>query len=217
MDLGQQVWQLITNPNVSYLLLIVGLLMLLVAVTTPGTGVAEVVAIVALALAAIGLIQLSANFAGVLLVIVGFVLFAIDATATAHGALTLGGALSILLGSLLLFPVREGSPGLSGWLIAGVTLSSAGLSVLVISAFVRVRQQSRVDAAAQNVVGVRGLVKTTVAPSSTGTAQIGGQLWTIAAEETIEPGVEVIVLSREGLTLHVKRVNPQPVNASAAN
>ena len=209
MDLGQQLWQLITNPNVSYLLLIVGLLMLLVAVTTPGTGVAEVVAIVSLALSAIGLIQLSANFAGVLLVIVGFVLFAIDATATAHGALTLGGAVSILLGSLLLFPVREGAPGLSVWLIAGVTLSSAGLSILVISAYLRVRQQPRVDAAAQNVVGVRGMVKTPVKPNESGTAQIGGQLWTIAADEPIESGNEVEVLAREGLTLRVKRVNSQ--------
>ena len=50
MDLGQQIFQFITNPNVSYLLLIVGLFMLLLAVTTPGTGVAEVIAIVTLAL-----------------------------------------------------------------------------------------------------------------------------------------------------------------------
>jgi membrane-bound serine protease (ClpP class) len=208
MDLGQQVWLFITNPNVSYLLLIVGLFMLLVAVTTPGTGVAEVIAIVALALAAIGLIQLSVNFAGVLLIIVAFVLFAIDVTATSHGALTLGGALALLMGSMLLFPAREGSPGLSGWLIGGATLSMAGLSALVISAYMRVREQRRVDGAAQNVVGVRGLIKSEVTPEKSGTAQIGGQLWTVAADEPIAPGVEVEVLARQGLTLRVKKINP---------
>jgi membrane-bound serine protease (ClpP class) len=208
MDLGTQLLQLITNPNVSYILLIVGLLMLLLAATTPGTGAAEVTAIIALALSAIGLINLSANFAGVLLVIVGFVLFAIDATATGHGALTLGGAVAILFGSLWLFPAREGAPGLNGLLIAGVTVSMAGFSVLVLSAFMRMRQQKGVGLAAQNVVGVHGVIRTAVTPPALGTAQIGGQLWTISAEEPIEPGADVEVIDRQGLTLRVKKINP---------
>jgi membrane-bound serine protease (ClpP class) len=207
MDLGQQLWLFVTNPNVTYLLLIVGLLMLLVAVTTPGTGVAEVIALVSLAMAAIGLIQLSVNFAGVMLIVVAFVLFLIDATATAHGALTLGGAVALLFGSLLLFPVREGAPGLSGWLIGGVTLSAAGLSALVVSALMRMRQQKGVDLAAQDVVGGRGVIKTVVTPPASGTAQIGGQLWTVAADEPIGPGTDVEVVAREGLILRVKRVS----------
>jgi membrane-bound serine protease (ClpP class) len=205
MDLGQQLWLFITNPNVTYLLLIVGLLMLLVAVTTPGTGVAEVIALVSLAMAAIGLIQLSVNFAGVMLIVVAFVLFLVDATATAHGALTLGGAVALLFGSLLLFPVREGAPGLSGWLIGGVTLSTAGLSALVVSALMRVRQQKGVDLAAQDVVGQHGVIKTDVKLNAAGTAQIGGQLWTVAADEPIDVGSEIEVIEREGLTLRVKR------------
>jgi membrane-bound serine protease (ClpP class) len=182
--------------------------MLLVAVTTPGTGVAEVIAFIGLAVAAIGLISLSADFAGVLLIIVAFVLFIIDVTATTHGALTLGGAAALLIGSLMLFPVRQGAEGLPIWLIVGVTLSTAGLSALVLSALMRVRQQKRVDGAAQNVVGTTGVVKTIVQPAAPGTAQVVGQLWTISADEPIEPGTEVEVLNRTGLTLHVKRINP---------
>ena len=208
MDLGTQLFQLITNPNVSYLLLVVGLLLLLVAVTTPGTGVAEVTAIIILAMAAVGLINLSANFAGVLLVIVGFVLFAVDATAVNHGALTLGGAIVLLFGSLLLFPNREGSPGLSGWLIAGTTLGMAGFSALAISALLRVRQQKGVDSVAQNVVGMQGVIKTVAQTPTAGTAQIGGQLWTISADEPIESGMNVEVVDRQGLTLRVKKINP---------
>ena len=207
MDLGTQLWQIITNPNVSYLLLIVGLFMLLVAVTTPGTGVAEVMAAVTLALAAAGLIQLSANFVGVLLIIVGFGLFTVDVVATTHGALTLGGAAALLMGSLLLFPGREGPAGLSVLLIVGATLSTAGVSALALSALMRVRQQRGVDAAAQNVVGARGAVKSEVKPSVPGTAQVLGQLWTIASDEPIELGAEVEVIEREGLTLRVKRVS----------
>ncbi len=208
MDLGQQLFLVLSNPSVAYLALIVGLFMLLVATTTPGTGVAEVIAFIALAVAAIGLIRLSADFAGVLLIIVAFVLFIIDVTATTHGALTLGGAAALLIGSLMRVPVRVGSEGLPVWLIVGVTLSTAGLSALVLSALMRVRQQKRVDHAAQNVVGTTGIVKTGVQPNVPGTAQVVGQLWTISADEPIEPGTNVEVISRAGLTLHVKRVNP---------
>lgn len=208
MDLGQQLFLFLSNPSVAYLALIVGLFMLLVAVTTPGTGVAEVIAFIGLAVAAIGLVRLSADFAGVLLIIVAFVLFIIDVTATTHGALTLGGAAALLIGSLMLFPVREGAEGLPIWLIVGVTLSTAGLSALVLSALMRVRQQKRVDGAAQNVVGMTGVVKTSVQPAAFGTAQVVGQLWTISADEPIEPGTNVEVLQRTGLTLHVKRINP---------
>ncbi len=208
MDLGQQLFLFLSNPSVAYLALIVGLFMLLVAVTTPGTGVAEVIAFIGLAVAAIGLVRLSADFAGVLLIVVAFVLFIIDVTATTHGALTLGGAAALLIGSLMLFPVREGAEGLPIWLIVGVTLSTAGLSALVLSALMRVRQQKRVDGAAQNVVGTTGVVKTIVQPAAFGTAQVVGQLWTISADEPIEPGTNVEVVNRTGLTLHVKRINP---------
>jgi membrane-bound serine protease (ClpP class) len=206
VDIQNQLFLLVSNPNIAYLALIVGLFMLLVAVTTPGTGAAEVMAFIALTIAAIGLIRLSANFAGVLFIIVGFVLFLIDATATAHGALTIGGAIALLVGSLLLFPVREGAEGLSGWLIAGVTLATAGLSAVILSALMRVRQQRLVDHVAQHLVGTRGIVKTEVKPNESGTAQIGGQLWTVAADEAIEPGAEVEVINRVGLTLHIKRL-----------
>jgi membrane-bound serine protease (ClpP class) len=208
MDLGQQLFLFLSNPSIAYLALIVGLFMLLVAVTTPGTGVAEVIAFIALAVAAIGLIRLSADFAGVMLIIVAFVLFIVDVSATTHGALTLGGAVALLIGSLMLFPVRQGAEGLPVWLIVGVTLSTAGMSALILSAYMRVRQQKRVDGAAQNVVGATGVMKTSVRPAAPGTAQVVGQLWTVSADEAIEPGTDVEVINRTGLTLHVKRVNP---------
>jgi membrane-bound serine protease (ClpP class) len=205
MDIAQQLMTFIANPNVAYLALIVGLLMLVVAVTTPGTGFAEVIAVIALAVAVIGLIQLEANFAGVVLIIASFVLFALDVTQTAHGALTLGGAVALVVGSLLLFPAGEGESVLSIWLVAGVTLLMVSVSLVFFSALMRWRKQHRVDNAAQDVVGQRGVVKTATAPLSPGTAQIAGQLWTIEASEPIEPGTEVEVIERAGLTLKVKK------------
>ncbi len=206
MDIGQQVLAFIANPNVAYLALIVGLLMLVVAVTTPGTGLAEVIAVIALAVALIGLIQLEANFAGVVLIIAAFVLFALDVTQTQHGALTLGGAVALVIGSLLLFPVREGGATVSLWLVAGVTILMVAVSLVIFSALMRWRKQRWVDNAAQEVVGQRGVVKTAVAPQTSGTAQVSGQLWSVAADEPIEPGTEVEVIGREGLTLKIKKI-----------
>jgi membrane-bound serine protease (ClpP class) len=155
--------------------------------------------------AIIGLIQLEANFAGVVLIIAAFVLFALDVTQTSHGALTLGGAVALVVGSLLLFPAGEGESVLSIWLVAGVTLLMVTVSLVFFSALMRWRKQHRVDNVAQDVVGQRGVVKTATAPLSPGTAQIAGQLWTIEAGEPIGPGTEVEVIGREGLTLKVKR------------
>ena len=206
MDVGQQLWLIVSNPNVAYLALIVGLLMLVVAVTTPGTGLAEVIAIIALAVAAIGLVQLSANFAGLVLIIAAFVLFALDVTQTAHGALTLGGAVALFAGSLLLFPAQDGGPTISIWLIGGVTLMMVAVSLVFLSALMRWRTQHRVDNVAQTMIGQRGVVKTAIAPLRPGTAQIAGQLWSVAAADAIATGVEVEVIGQEGLTLKVKQL-----------
>ena len=205
MDIAQQLMTLIANPNVAYLALIVGLLMLVVAVTTPGTGFAEVVAVIALAVAIIGLIQLEANFAGVVLIVAAFVLFALDVTQTQHGILTLGGAVALVIGSLLLFPVREGGYTLSLWIVAAATVLMVVVSLVFFTALRRWRKQRWIDNAAQKMPGQRGVVKTASAPRQPGTAQIAGQLWSIESEEPIEPGIEVEVVGQSGLMLKVKR------------
>jgi membrane-bound serine protease (ClpP class) len=217
MDVGQQIFQFLKDPNIAYVLLIVGLWMLVLAVSTPGTGFAEVSALILLALAAIGLFSLTVNFAGVLLIVVAFALFAIDVMATSHGVLTIGGVLALLFGSLMLFPQRENVAGLSGWLIGGTTLASAGMAGIVLHALINAMRHRRVDMAALNTEGSIGQVRKAVTPGETGTAQVAGQLWTVEADEPIEPGAEVIVMRREGLTLHVARATQSaPVAGSTS-
>jgi len=207
MDIGEQIFQFLKDPNVAYILLIAGLWLLVIAVTTPGTGFAEVSAAIALALAAVGLFSLTVNFAGILLIVLAFALFAVDVLATSHGVLTLGGVLALLFGSLLLFPQRENVSGVSGWLIAGVTLASAGIAGIVLHALVNTLRRRGVDIAAVNVEGTTGRVRMAIVAGESGTVQAGGQLWTAEADEPIESGAEVVVTHREGLTLHVARVS----------
>jgi membrane-bound serine protease (ClpP class) len=215
MDIGEQLFQFLKDPNVAYILLIVGLWMLVIAVSTPGTGFAEVAAAIALALSAVGLFSLTVNFAGVLLIVVAFALFAVDVFATSHGVLTIGGVVALLAGSLLLFPARENVAGLSGWLIGGVTLASAGMAGIVLHALVNSLRHRHVDLAALTVEGVTGRVRKAIVAGETGTVQAAGQLWTAAADEPIEAGVEVVVTRRDGLTLHVARTSPTASTSNA--
>jgi len=213
MDSGEQIFEFLKNPDVAYILLIVGLWMLVIAVTTPGTGFAEVTAAITLVGAAIGLFNLTVNFAGVLLIVLGFALFAIDVFAPSHGVLTIGGVLALLFGSLLLFPQRENVASVSGWLIAGVTLASAGMAGIALHALVNTLRRPGVDIAAVNVEGTRGRVRKAIVAGERGTVQAGGQLWTAEADEPIESGAEVLVTRVEGLTLHVARAEPETTPA----
>ncbi len=213
MDFGEQIFDFLKNPNVAYVLLIVGLWMLVIAVTTPGTGFAEVTAAITLLGAAIGLFNLTVNFAGILLIVLGFALFAIDVFVPSHGVLTIGGVVVLLLGSLFLFPQRENVAGVSGWLIAGVTLASAGMAGIVLHAMVNTLRRPGVDIAAVNVEGTRGRVRKAIVAGERGTVQAGGQLWTAEADEPIASGSEVVVTRVEGLTLHVARVTPETTPA----
>jgi membrane-bound serine protease (ClpP class) len=203
MDPGQQIFELLKDPNVAYVLLFLGLWMAVVAVTTPGTGFAEVAALLALALAAVGLFNITVNFAGIFLIIVGFALFAVDVFATTHGVLTIGGATALLIGSLILFPQREGAASLSGVLVIGVTVASLGMGGVVLHALFRTRQRGAVDLAALHVDGQVGRVSAAIVAGEMGTVQVAGQEWSAMADEPIERGVEVIVIGQEGLTLRV--------------
>jgi membrane-bound serine protease (ClpP class) len=209
MDFGQQIFEFLKDPNVAYILLIVGLWMLVIALTTPGTGFAEVAAAIALVGASIGLFNLTVNFAGILLIVVAFGLFAVDVFAPSHGVLTVGGVVALIAGSMLLLPSRENAAGISGWLIAGATLASAGMAGIVLHALVRTLRRPAVDMAAVNVVGAQGRVRKAIAAGESGTAQIAGQLWTVEADEPIESGAAVTVRRVEGLTLHVARVKSE--------
>jgi membrane-bound serine protease (ClpP class) len=216
MDFGQQLFEFLKDPNVAYVLLIVGLWMVVIAVTTPGTGFAEVAALITLVGAAIGLFNLTVNFAGILLIVAAFALFAIDVISPTHGMLTIGGLVALLLGSLMLFPQRENIDGISGWLIAGVTLASGGMAGIVLHALVNSLRQRKVDMAVLNVTGKRGRVRKAILPGDSGTVQLSGQLWTAEAGEPIEPGIEVVVERVEGLTVHVARVAPAPSGSQPA-
>jgi membrane-bound serine protease (ClpP class) len=141
--------QLITNPNVAYLLLLLAIFGLIAEVTTPGAILPGVVGVISGVLALVAFTNLPVNIAGVLLMLFAFVLFVIDLKAPTHGVLTAGGIASLVLGSVFLFDTQRlaGAAGLSPWLIAVAALAAAGLFGFVLGKAVRARGRPAYDMA----------------------------------------------------------------------
>jgi membrane-bound serine protease (ClpP class) len=145
MPLPLQLLQLIINPNVAYLLLLVAIFGLIAEVTTPGAILPGTVGGISAILALLAFASLPVNLAGVLLILFAFVLFIIDLKAPTHGVLTIGGVISLVLGSLFLINTGAVGEGINLWLIVGAGLASAGFFGFVLSKAVRARSSPVYD------------------------------------------------------------------------
>jgi len=212
--LADAFWSFLTNPNVAYLLLIMGLWSVVLAVTTPGTGVAEGAAVICLALAAVGLIRLPVSLAGLGLIGLAFVLFFLEAQFSAHSVFIAAGTVALIAGSLLLFRATPGQAALSWLTVLVVSLvTSVVFGFLVTQGLTARRLPVAQDE--DRVVGGQGVARTEVGVSQPGTVYVGGELWSAIADEPIPSGSEVVVISREELKLKVARAKVAKVEAQA--
>jgi membrane-bound serine protease (ClpP class) len=200
-ELVQVLWSLLTNPNVVYVLFIIGLWAAAAAFYVPGTGLPEVAAVICLVLAIAGLTQLPINVVGVLLIVVAGVLFVVDLKVQSV-AITIGAIASLVLGSVFLFPPAEGTLRLSPLLIGVVAVASLGFFGVALSAAIRT-QRLPAKAVPEVVIGKRGVVTTPIDP--VGTVQVQSELWTATADEPIGVGEEIEVVAIEGLRVRVRR------------
>jgi membrane-bound serine protease (ClpP class) len=207
-ELTDAIWSVLTNPNVVYLLLIVGLWAAAAAVYVPGTGLLEGAAVIFLVLAVVGLTQLPTRVVGVLLIVVSGALFLVDLKVQSV-AITVGGVASLVVGSVFLFRPAADEPAaatgeLSPWLIALVALGSLVFFTGAVAAVLR-SQRLRAKVDAGSIVGQRGVVTAPIDP--VGTVQVQSELWTAVSETSLSEGEEVQVVALEGLRLRVQRAS----------
>jgi len=203
MDIAQALWQLLINPNVAYLLLIIGLWAAITAFIMPGTGLPETIAAVCLVLAITGLAQLPVNLVGAAMIALAFVLFVLEFKVVSHGALTAGGVVAFALGSIFLVRPTESQPGLSLWVVGLATLATAAFFAVGVTAAVRTLRQPVFSNPQRRLVGARGVVKQPLSP--VGTVQVKSELWSAVADEPLAAGEHVVVTAIEGLRLRVAR------------
>ncbi len=205
----EQALSLLTNPNIVFLLLSIGVQAILIEMSSPGGWVAGVIGVVSLALVVYSFGIIPVNLFGLIFLVLAFVLFIIDVKAPTHGALTAAGIGSFVAGSLILFnSVRApGFPQVSVPLVIGTAMFVA-LSFSVIVSFAIRALKIPKAMGRESMVGKTGVVSEVLDPH--GSVQLAGEMWSAELAEPGEPlpaGTRVIVTLVEGLRLKVRKVD----------
>jgi membrane-bound serine protease (ClpP class) len=201
-DLKTKILKILTNPNLVYLLLMLGLAGLYFEFSHPGTIFPGVIGAICLILALVGLSILPVNYAGLALIILGGILFFLELQIASHGLLALGGSICLLLGSLMLF--GKNPPSLRVYqpflytVILTISAALGGITYLAIKTL-RKRPVSGREALINKV----GKVIEDVGPKE-GKIFVEGEIWKAIADEHISKGTKVIVIEKQGFVLKVK-------------
>ncbi|TLY30307.1 MAG: nodulation protein NfeD [Nitrospirae bacterium] len=194
----------LSDPNIAYVLMTIGMIGVLAELYNPGAILPGIVGAISLILAFYSLQSLPVNYAGVLLVLLGVVLFILEATVTSYGLLAIGGVASMILGGLML--VKTDAPFLKiSWsVILPVVTLAAGFSLFVVGMGVRAMRRQPTTGS-EGMVGLVGVAKTALTPQ--GKILVHGELWDAISEQSLQPGDQVEVTRVEGLRLYVKPVS----------
>jgi len=208
-SLIEQLLTILTNPNIVFLLLTIGVQAILIELSSPGGWVAGFIGVVCLSLAAYGLGILPVNYFGLVFLAIAFVLFVLDIKAPTHGALTAAGVASLIVGALVLFnsPSVPAVQRVSVPLVIIVSLLSGAMFFTFVIFAVRA-QKTPVRMGMESLPGRLGVVRDPVSP--VGTVQLGGELWTaevIDRNEELPAGAKVEVVRVEGNKLFVRKAD----------
>jgi len=203
----EQLLATLTNPNIVFLLITVGVQSLLIEISSPGGWVAGFIGVVCLTLATYGLGILPVNWFGLIFLATAFVLFILDIKAPTHGALTAAGVASLIVGALVLFnsPNVPSFQRVSVPLIVGTSIAS-GAMFFVILLFALKAQKTPIRTGQESLAGRVGTVRSALDPL--GSVQLGGELWSAElaeAGEALPAGTRVQVVKVEGLRLLVRK------------
>jgi membrane-bound serine protease (ClpP class) len=190
----------LSDPNIAFLLMTVGTIGLLAELYNPGAILPGVVGAISLILAFYSLQTLPINYAGVLLIIVGIVLFILEIKVVSYGLLSLGGLASLILGALML--VKTDAPFMKVSLEFVVPFAMMVGAMLMTLTWMAVRTQRRAAVTGiEAMVGSIGVAKTDVAPR--GRVFVQGEIWDAMSDEPIREGEEAQIKAVSGLTLKV--------------
>jgi len=208
MSFIEQFLLLLTNPNISFLLIAIGVQAILIEISSPGGWVAGFIGVVCLSLAVYGLGVLPVNWFGIIFMLTAFVLFILDIKAPTHGALTAAGVASFIVGALVLFnsPSTPQFQRVSVPLVVGVGIF-LGLLFFTILLFALRAMRNPISVGVESMVGKTGTA--TSWKDAGGQVQLQSELWTADkadASERIRKGDKVEVVEVKGLRLKVRKM-----------
>lgn len=192
------------DPNVAYLFLLAGVLMAMLALATPGTGLLEAGALISLTLAGYGIYNLSFHWWALVLILLSVVPFVYSLQKPKRELYLALSIIVLIVGSIFLFPSQTGGPAvnllvafIASVLVAGFLWIAVGKSLQA----ARSRPAHDLDA----LIGQIGEAKTRI--HDDGSVQVGSELWSARSAKPIRAGSSVRVLRREGFTLIVEKID----------
>jgi len=203
MSWRQRILTTLSNPNVAYLLLMLGILGIFFEISQPGVILPGAVGAIALLLAFYAFQTLPVNYAGVLLILLAIVLFVLEIKVTSYGMLTVGGVVALALGSLMLFESSEPYLQVSRVVIFATVAVCAGFFSLVLWFVVRT-QRSRFVSGVEGLAGERGVADSDI--HRQGRVFVHGEYWDAFSADPITKGERVeVVRVGENMRLEVRQ------------
>ena len=202
-DWRNELLAIITNPNIAYILMLLGIYGLFFELANPGYVLPGVIGGVSLLLALYALQVLPVNYAGLGLMFLGIALIVGELFMPSFGILGIGGIVSFVLGSILLFDRDSGNIAVSMPLIIAVSVLSSGFFLIVIRSLYASRRRPVVTGA-EELIGATGQIATDF--SGKGTIYIHGEQWNVRSDTPMQGGDDARVIGRDGLILQVEPV-----------
>ncbi|MFQ5674606.1 MAG: nodulation protein NfeD [bacterium] len=208
MNFRYKILEKISNPNVAYILMMLGIYGLFFELSNPGAIFPGVVGAIFLILAFFALQVLPVNYAGLLLILVGLVLFILEVKITSYGLLSIGGIIAMILGSLMLIeqPPDNFAPvlSISLSLILTVVIVTAAFFIFAFGMAFKTHKK-KVTTGNEGIIGEQGVAQTKISPE--GSVKVHGEIWRAVSDERIKKGEKVRIVSVDGLVLKVERLN----------
>jgi len=199
-DWRNQLLAVLTDPNVAYILMLVGIYGLIFELANPGSLVPGVLGGICILLALFAFQALPINYAGLALMLLGMAFIIGEVFVPSFGILGIGGVVAFVIGSVILFDSDSSFFSISMGLIAGFAVVSAVLLFAIASMAVRVHGRPVVSGAEQ-LIGAEGEALADF--TATGQIRVRGEIWTAATDTPLRRGERVRVVAREGLRLRV--------------
>ena len=193
---------IISNPNIAYILMILGFYGLYFELSNPGAIFPGVAGAICLILAFYALQTLPINYAGLMLIILAIALFIAEAFITSHGVLGIGGTIAMLMGSIMLIDSPAPVLQISWAVIIPAVAMSAILFIITVTVAIRVYRE-KPTTGKEGLIGMVATAKTDILAE--GQVFMRGEYWNAWSDEPIQKGEQVIIIAVEGLKVKVRK------------
>jgi len=202
MSLKYRFLSTITDPNVAYILMMLGFYGILFEIYSPGAIFPGVIGGICIILAFYAFSSIPISFAGLGLILLGIIFFILEIKVVSHGALSIAGVVSLIIGSVMLIDLPSEWLSIS-WVSIFVVVAVTVLFFVGVLSYAIKAQLSKVRTGKEGLIGEEGVARTDIRES--GKVYVHGELWNAQSEESIGEGERVIVTEVKGMTVKVKK------------